>query len=216
MAFDKAKVLKAAEKSLSQGKINAAIKEYRQIVENDADDLTTLNMLGDLYVRAGKKQEAVSCFERIAEHYSAQEFNLKAIAMYKKIERLRTGDPIIALKLAELYANEALVHDARAQYLVVVEAYTRSGDNKRALEVLHPAPVRVVDPDCDRLLSCRQSTRAYNPSLERTRHERASLLSSVGEPHRRSLCAPYRRTERRIFRYAAAIRLSLYIDRMAE
>jgi len=30
MAFDKAKVLKAAEKSLSQGKINAAIKEYRE------------------------------------------------------------------------------------------------------------------------------------------------------------------------------------------
>jgi tetratricopeptide (TPR) repeat protein len=145
MAFDKAKVLKAAEKSLSQGKINAAIKEYRQIVENDADDLTTLNMLGDLYVRAGKKDEAVSCFERIAEHYSVQEFNLKAIAMYKKIERLRTGDPIVALKLAELYANEGLVHDARAQYLVVVEAYTRSGDNKRALEILHK--IADLDPN---------------------------------------------------------------------
>jgi tetratricopeptide (TPR) repeat protein len=137
MAFDKAKVLKAAEKFLSQGKINAAIKEYRQIVDNDADDLTTLNMLGDLYVRSGKKEEAVSCFERIAEHYGAQEFNLKAIAMYKKIERLRPRDPIIALKLAELYAAEGLVHDARAQYLVVVEAYTRSGDNRKALDILH-------------------------------------------------------------------------------
>ena len=145
MAFDKAKVLKAAEKFLSQGKINAAIKEYRQIVENDAGDLTTLNMLGDLYVRASKKQEAISCFERIAEHYSVQEFNLKAIAMYKKIERLRTGDPIVALKLADLYANEGLVHDARAQYLVVVEAYTRSGDNKRALEILHK--IADLDPN---------------------------------------------------------------------
>ena len=93
MAFEKAKVLKAAEKFLSQGKINAAIKEYRQIVDNDADDLTTLNMLGDLYARAGKKEDAVACFERIAEHYCAQEFNLKAIAMYKKIERLKPRDP---------------------------------------------------------------------------------------------------------------------------
>src|SRR5678815_1742768 len=137
MAFDKAKVLKAAEKSLSQGKINAAIKEYRQIVDNDADDLTTLNMLGDLYVRSGKKEEAVTCFERIAEHYSNQEFHLKAIAMYKKIERLRPRDQIIAFKLAELYATQGLVHDARAQYLVVVESYTRTGDNKRALDILH-------------------------------------------------------------------------------
>src|SRR5262249_18218659 len=145
MAFEKAKVLKAAEKFLSQGKINAAIKEYRQIVDNDADDLTTLNMLGDLYVRSGKKEEAVSCFERIAEHYSNQEFNLKAIAMYKKIERLRPRDPIIAFKLAELYATQGLVHDARAQYLVVADSYTRSGDNKRTLEILHK--IADLDPN---------------------------------------------------------------------
>ena len=145
MAFDKAKVLKAAEKFLSQGKINPAIKEYRQIVDNDPDDLTTLNMLGDLYVRAGKKEEAIRCFERIAEHYGAQEFHLKAIAMYKKIERLRPRDPHVAYKLAELYATQGLVHDARAQYLVVADAYTRSGDNKRTLDVLHK--IADLDPN---------------------------------------------------------------------
>src|SRR5678815_2152351 len=145
MAFEKAKVLKAAEKFLSQGKINAAIKEYRQIVDHDADDLTTLNMLGDLYVRSSKKEEAIQCFERIAEHYSAQEFNLKAIAMYKKIERLRPRDPVVALKLADLYANQGLVHDARAQYLVVADAYTKSGDNKRSLDILHK--IADLDPN---------------------------------------------------------------------
>ena len=143
MAFEKAKVLKAAEKFLSQGKINAAIKEYRQVVDHDDGDLTTLNMLGDLYVRAGKKDEAVHCFERIAEHYRTQEFNLKAIAMYKKIERLRARDPEIAYKLAELYASQGLVVDARAQYLIVADAHTRTGDNRKALEILH----RIADLD---------------------------------------------------------------------
>ena len=145
MAFDKAKVLKAAEKFLSQGKINAAIKEYRQIVDNDADDLTTLNMLGDLYARAGKKEDAVACFERIADHYSAQEFHLKAIAMYKKIERIKTRDPIIAHKLAELYATQGLVVDARAQYLIVADSHTRSGENKKALDILHK--IADLDPN---------------------------------------------------------------------
>src|ERR1051326_3371670 len=145
MAFDKAKVLRAAEKFLSQGKINAAIKEYRQIADNDSDALTTLNMLGDLYVRSNKKEDAIRCFERIAEHYSTQEFNLKAIAMYKKIERLRAHDPAIAYKLAELYANQGLVHDARAQYLVVADSYTRKGDNKKTLEVLH----KIADLDAN-------------------------------------------------------------------
>jgi len=145
MAFEKAKVLKAAEKFLSQGKINAAIKEYRQIVDNDADDLTTLNMLGDLYARSGKKDDAVTCFERIAEHYANQEFNLKAIAMYRKIERIKTRDPIIAHKLAELYATQGLVVDSRAQYLIVADAYTRAGDNKRALDILHK--IADLDPN---------------------------------------------------------------------
>src|ERR1044072_2658507 len=65
--------------------------------------------------------------------------------MYKKIERLRQCDPIIAFKLGELYAAQGLVHDARAQYLVVVESYTRSGDNKRALEILHK--IADLDPN---------------------------------------------------------------------
>lgn len=137
MAFEKAKVLKAAEKFLSQGKINAAIKEYRQIVENDYDDLTALNMLGDLQARAGDKDEAVACFTRIAEHYRDQEFRLKAIAMYKKIEKLKPRDPETAAKLAELYIAQGLNVDARAQLLIVADAHTREGKTKESLQVLH-------------------------------------------------------------------------------
>lgn len=136
MAFEKAKVLKAAEKFLSQGKIEAAIKEYRQIVEHDDDDFTTLNMLGDLCVRAGKKDEAISCFVRIAEHYRDQDFTLKAIAMYKKVERLQPRDPEIAKNLGSLYAAQGLIVDARAQYLIVADSYTRAGQTKSALEIL--------------------------------------------------------------------------------
>ena len=137
MAFEKGKVLKAAEKFLSQGKINAAIKEYRQIVDNDPDDFTALNMLGDLLTRAGEKEEAISCFSRIAEHYRDQEFRLKAIAMFKKIEKLNPGDPTTAKTLAELYAAQGLIVDARAQYLIVADAYSRAGDSKSTLKVLH-------------------------------------------------------------------------------
>src|SRR5258705_844199 len=131
MAFEKAKVIKAAEKFLSQGKINAAIKEYRQIIKHDDSDLTTLNMLGDLLARAGEKEEAASCFLRIAEHYRDQEFTLKAIAMYRKIDKLKPREPGIAKELAELYSAQGLIADARAQYLVVSDAYTKAGETKQ-------------------------------------------------------------------------------------
>jgi tetratricopeptide (TPR) repeat protein len=137
MAFEKGKVLKAAANFLSQGKISAAIKEYRQIVENDPDDFTALNMLGDLLARAGENEEAISCFARIADHYREQEFTLKAIAMYRKIEKLKPRDPKTAQTLADLYAAQGLIVDARAQYLVVADAYARAGETKQTLKVLH-------------------------------------------------------------------------------
>ena len=143
MAFDKAKVVRAAEKYLAQGKIPAAIKEYRQIVENDKDDFTALNMLGDLYVRQNDKQEAAQCFIRIAEHYREEGFQSKAIAMYKKIDRLNPRSPEIAGKLALLYESQGLIVDARAQYMVVAEAWLRDGQTRKALEIFR----KVADLD---------------------------------------------------------------------
>ncbi len=136
MAFDKAKVVRAAEKFLAQGKIPAAIKEYRQIVEHDTGDFTALNMLGDLYVRQNDKQQAIQCFLRIAEHYREEGFQSKAIAMYKKIDRLNPRSPEIANKLAVLYESQGLVVDARAQYMIIAEAWLRDGQSRKALEIL--------------------------------------------------------------------------------
>jgi len=143
MAFDKAKVVRAAEKFLAQGKIPAAIKEYRQIVENDKDDFTALNMLGDLYARQDDKQEAAQCFIRIAEHYREEGFQSKAIAMYKKIDRLNPRSPEIASKLALLYETQGLIVDARAQYMIVAEAWMRDGQTRKALEIFR----KVADLD---------------------------------------------------------------------
>ncbi len=136
MGFDRSKTLQAAEKNLELGKIPAAIKEYCTVVEHDPDDFTTLNMLGDLYVRVENRAAAISCFRRIAEHYREQDFALKAIAMYKKIDRLLPRDPEIALNLADLYAEQQLVVDARAHYLIVAESYKNSGSTQEGLEVL--------------------------------------------------------------------------------
>ena len=136
MAFDKVKTLRAAERYLELGKIPAAIKEYCKIVEDEPDDFTTLNMLGDLYVRVGNQAAAISCFRRIAEHYRDQDFALKAIAMFKKIDRLQPHDTEIATHLADLYAQQDLVVEARAHYLAVANAHSKAGATHEALGVL--------------------------------------------------------------------------------
>jgi tetratricopeptide (TPR) repeat protein len=136
MAFDKAKAIRAAEKYLAQNKIQAAIQEYRRIVEHDADDITALNTLGDLYARLNEKQYAVTCYRRVADHYREQGFGGKAVAVYKKITRLQPHDSETALALANLYEQQGLMVDARAQFLLAADAYTRAGNSREALEVL--------------------------------------------------------------------------------
>jgi tetratricopeptide (TPR) repeat protein len=136
MAFDKVKTLRAAERYLELGKIPAAIKEYCKIVESEPEDFTTLNMLGDLHVRVGNQPAAIPCFRRIAEHYREQDFGLKAIAMFKKIDRLQPHDTEIAISLADLYAQQDLVVEARAHYLAVANAHNKAGATQEGLEVL--------------------------------------------------------------------------------
>lgn len=143
MAFDKAKAIRAAEKSLAQNKIQAAIQEYRRIVEHDADDYTSLNTLGDLYARLSEGQHAVSCYRRVAEHYREQGFGAKAVAIYKKITRLQPDDPATAIALATLYEQQGLLVDARRQFLLAADAYTRGGHARDALDVLR----RLADLD---------------------------------------------------------------------
>jgi tetratricopeptide (TPR) repeat protein len=143
MRFNKAKAVRAAEKSLSQGKIQAAITEYRYIVEQDASDWTALNMLGDLYVRQGQPDDANGLFTRVAEHYRSQGFALKAIAMYKKMLRLRPEDLTASVTLAELYAAQGLIVEARAQLLSIADTHTRAGRTHDALDTLR----RIADLD---------------------------------------------------------------------
>ncbi len=134
MSLNKSKALRTAEKYVLQGKIPAAIDEYRKVVSADPGDLTTVNTLGDLYVRAGRIQDAISNFSRIADSYREGGFTLKAIAMLKKISKLDPTNAETAMKLANLYSQQGLLVEARQQYLQVADAYARAGQTRKALE----------------------------------------------------------------------------------
>ncbi|MEW6131422.1 MAG: tetratricopeptide repeat protein [Acidobacteriota bacterium] len=134
MSLNKSKALRTAEKYVLQGKIPAAIDEYRKVVDADPSDLTTINTLGDLYVRAGKIQDAIKNFSRIADSYREGGFTLKAIAMLKKISKLDPTSIDTSMKLANLYSQQGLLVEARQQYLQVADAFARSNQSHKALE----------------------------------------------------------------------------------
>jgi tetratricopeptide (TPR) repeat protein len=135
MSFNKANTFKVASKYVQQGRLPAAIEEYRKILQAEPSNTTVLNILGDLYVKVGNKVEAVNCFVSIADYYKQAGSISKAIATLKKASKVEPQSPEIALKLGALYARENLWGEARQQYLWAAEQYSQAGRIEEALSI---------------------------------------------------------------------------------
>ena len=132
--FNKQKALSAAEKFVQQGKLQNAITEYEKVLKADPKELTVSNTIGDLYARLGQSDKAVESFKSVGDAYATQGFTVKAIAMYKKLTKLKPTLESV-LRLAELYTQQGLFNDARAQYLQVAEEFLRSGELEQAVRI---------------------------------------------------------------------------------
>jgi len=142
--FNKQKVLANAEKYVQQGKLQNAISEYEKVLKNDPKDLTVTNTVGDLYSRIGESDKATECFKNVGDAYANQGFTVKAIAMYKKISKLKPSLESL-LKLAELYTQQGLFNDARAQYLQVSEEFLKAGELENAVRIFQK--ILEMDPE---------------------------------------------------------------------
>ena len=145
MSFDKAKAMRNAERYVAQGKIRAAITEYRSVIDNEPRDIATLNMLGDLYAKSAEKRDAVNCYLQVAEHYNTQGFSQKAIAIYNKISRIQPDSIEVSAKLAELHKVKGSLSEARAHYTTLAEHYQKNGRRLEALSMYKQ--IALLDPN---------------------------------------------------------------------
>ncbi len=134
--FNKAKILSAAEKYVQQGKLQNAIAEYEKVSKQDPKDLTVLNTIGDLYARLGRNDKATEFFRKVGDAYASDGFVVKAIAMYKKLTKLGATTPDALVRLADLYTQQGLYNDARAQYMIVADQYLKINDKESATGIL--------------------------------------------------------------------------------
>jgi tetratricopeptide (TPR) repeat protein len=135
MPLQREQVVQTAEKYVSRGKIEPAIREYRKLLAENPNDINTLNRIGDLYARIQRIDEAVEFFVQIGEQYSDQGFFVKAIAIYKKIIKLDPTRLEIYEKLADLYHKQNLVTEARTQYQVLADYYTKHDNMASAIAI---------------------------------------------------------------------------------
>ena len=126
MANKRESLIASAEKALQKGKVDSALKDYLKVLEETPGDINILNKVGDLFVRLNRNEESIPYFTRIAEHYSRDGFFLKAIAIYKKINKLDPARLDVYERLAELYAKQGLTTEAKSQYQVLADYHAKN------------------------------------------------------------------------------------------
>jgi len=136
VAIDREATLKHADKLLKQGKLDAAIAEYVRLVEEQPQDWTTINMLGDLYLRAGNNEKAIEQYIRVADHQFAEGFFPKSAALYKKALKLEPENEHILMQLAEIGERQGKFVDAKQFLRQVARQRQGRGEDRAAAECI--------------------------------------------------------------------------------
>ncbi|HUT08743.1 MAG TPA: tetratricopeptide repeat protein [Candidatus Latescibacteria bacterium] len=116
---DRVRVIEQAEKHVRAGRVKDAIAEYEKLALTDPQDVGTLNIIGDLYIRLGHNDRAVEFFLKVAEEYERRGLFSQALAIYKKIHKLNPENADYALKLGDLFSQQGFQADAKNAFMAV-------------------------------------------------------------------------------------------------
>jgi tetratricopeptide (TPR) repeat protein len=145
LASQKEKYLSSAQKWIQKGQLDRAIKDYEQIVAMDPKDVRHRQKLAELLARCNRNEDAIREYENIARFYEDNGFYLKAIAVYKQIQKLDSGNIEISLTLAALNEKQGLIGNTLSEYKYVFDYYEKEGNTAEACKILKK--MHAVDPD---------------------------------------------------------------------
>jgi tetratricopeptide (TPR) repeat protein len=131
---DKTAIIRDAQKYLAKGQIDKAISEWEKLIRESPDG-NTYNMIGDLYLKKGDKKNAVESFHHAANYFRREGFSLKALALYKKVLNVNTGDADALYALGELSEEKGLATDAIKYFLATADSLSKEGRKDRTLEI---------------------------------------------------------------------------------
>lgn len=157
MAIDKTKIQKSAEKLIASGKVAPAIEEYLKILKENPKDWNLWIVVAELYLKVNKTNEAIQAFQKVADHYNADGFFLKAIALYKRVNKLDPNLTEVCMKLADLYLKQGLTMDAKTQLQAVAQHYMSKNQTREAIQTLK----KLIDIEPDNLRSRNELAKAY-------------------------------------------------------
>jgi tetratricopeptide (TPR) repeat protein len=133
--IDRIKTIELAERFVKAGKIKEAIAEYERLVGTDPQDVGTLNIIGDLYMRLNLSDKAVLSFMKVADEYEKRGLFSQALAIYKKVYKIHPDNSDISLKLGDLYSHQGFQSDAKNEYLKTAARFIQEKKFQEAIHV---------------------------------------------------------------------------------
>lgn len=128
----------------------AALEEAHQHQPNDPK---IADQLGDLQVRAGDVFAAVGWFRRAADAFERDGYVDRAVAVWKKVIRIRPELLDVHTWLAELYVRAGRIPDARQVYETMLSGL------RQAKLLAKPSIIAIIETRLERLNAAAESRR---------------------------------------------------------
>ena len=122
------------ENYVAHGLLTAAIEECLRVMEMAPQYLDIHLMLGEIYVRQGKIEQAIAKYAVLIDIYLANDRIDDAISTYQRILQLEPNNLTYRVKLIELLKNRGRVEEVQAERILVADSYLRLGYADRALQ----------------------------------------------------------------------------------
>ena len=135
MSSDKSSIIEKAQKLAAKGQVDKAIEEWQKLISETPNDGNIYNTIGDLHLKANHTKEAISSYLKAGEAFKSAGFELKSIAVFKKIIKVDASRVDVYEKLADVHAERGLTGNAIEDYLVAAKHYTKIGNIRSALTV---------------------------------------------------------------------------------
>ena len=123
-----------AAKLVVKGNYAKALHIYEKVKEMDPDEPGIYNLIGDIYLKMGRKENAVGEFKNALEMYKKVQYYPNAIAVCKKILRTDKEQTDVYYDLAALYVERGFIGEAVINYLEYASRMRKEGNKKKEIE----------------------------------------------------------------------------------
>ena len=141
-----------AQNHLKKGKISDAIEAYKKLLQVESRNPNLYNELGDIYLRAEDRMQAVLSFDKAVENYEKVALYNNAVAVCKKILRVVPNRLESIYKLGELKAKQKYLGEASRMFVQYLELAT-SGEEGPSNDNILPKVEAILEfvPEDDEL-----------------------------------------------------------------